>query len=141
MSVNDLYQDILLDHSRNPRSFRKISDDEAIIDEENPTCGDHIKMVVDVDAGKVSKLEVDCEGCAICTASSSIMVESMLGSSVDEARRFAQSFVEMMRGETDMDEEELGDLVALEGVREYPLRIKCATMPWHGLEAALKKLV
>jgi nitrogen fixation NifU-like protein len=140
VQLDDLYQEIILDHYKHPRNFRRIPDGEALVDEENPTCGDHIKLNARVEAGRVAAVEVDCQGCAICTASSSMMTEKVLGAPVGEARQYGQAFTAMMRGQGELTDEQLGDLVALRGVRQYPLRVKCATMPWHALDAAFRKL-
>ncbi len=140
MELDDLYQEIILDHYRNPRHAAKIPDDKAMIDEENPTCGDHIKLNATVDAGKVSSVTIECTGCAICTASSSIMTEMVWDKPVPEVRGLIGRFTALMRGQGEMTDDDLGDLIALKGVQRYPLRIKCATMGWHALEAALKKL-
>ena len=140
MEFDDLYQDILLDHCRNPRGFREIPDEEAIVDEDNPTCGDHVKMVGRVVGDIVTDVAVECHGCAICTASSSMLTEYANGRSVGEVKQFIGDFTEMIRGEHDMDDDALGDLVALRGVGEYPLRVKCATMVWHALAVVLKRL-
>lgn len=139
MDLDDLYQEIILDHYKRPRHFRVIPDDEAMVDEENPTCGDHIKLVARVEDGKVSSVEVECQGCAICTASASIMTEKTIGRPVEEVRDLIAQFNEMMRGGPELSDDELGDLVALKGVRKYPLRIKCATMPWHALRVVIDK--
>ncbi len=140
MELDDLYQEIILDHYKQPRNHRAIPDAEAMVDEENPTCGDHIKLTARIDEERVAEVTVDCQGCAICTASASMMTEKAVGATVAEARQFAQDFTAFMRGGPDMTDDRLGDLVALRGVRNYPLRVKCATMPWHALEAALKKI-
>lgn len=140
MQLDELYQEIILDHYRNPRHARSIPDGEALIDEENPTCGDHMKLNVRVVDGKVADIEIDCQGCAICSASASIMADKMAGRTVEDAKQFSAAFEEMMRGGPELTEEEMGDLTALSGVREYPLRVKCATMPWHTLDGAFKKL-
>jgi nitrogen fixation NifU-like protein len=140
VELDDLYQEIILDHYRNPRHARKIPDAEALVDEENPTCGDHVKLAARVESGAVADVSVDCQGCAICTASASIMSEKVIGKPVADARRLIQRFTALMRGEGQMTDDELGDLVALRGVTRYPLRVKCATMSWHALDVALKKL-
>lgn len=140
MQLDDLYQEIILDHYKHPRHFAKIPESEAMVDEENPTCGDHIKLTAAVANQKLSDVRIECEGCAICTASSSMMAEKTLGLPVGEIRGMITRFNEMMRGGTEMSDEELGDLMALKGVRRYPLRIKCCTMPWHALGAALDQL-
>lgn len=140
MQLDDLYQEIILDHYKHPRHFAKIAAGEAMVDEENPTCGDHIKLNAAVADGKLRDVKIECEGCAICTASSSMMAEKTLGMAVAEIRPLIQRFNDMMRGGAEIPGEELGDLVALKGVRKYPLRIKCCTMAWHALGAALDQL-
>lgn len=140
MELDDLYQEIILDHYKHPRHHQAIPEAEAMVDEENPTCGDHIKLNARVEGDRVAEVAVDCQGCAICTASASMMAEKVVGGSVSEAQTFAHAFTALMRGGPDLSDDQLGDLVALRGVRQYPLRVKCATMPWHALDAALKKL-
>lgn len=139
MQIDDLYQEIILDHYKNPRHFARIAEADAMVDEENPTCGDHIKLNAAVEAGVLSDVQIECEGCAICTASSSMMAEKMIGQPVADIRTSIERFNEMMRGGVEMSDEELGDLVALKGVRKYPLRIKCCTMAWHALGAAINQ--
>lgn len=140
MELDDLYQEIILDHYKHPRHHRAIPEGEAMVDEENPTCGDHIKLNARVEDGRVADITVDCQGCAICTASASMMAEKMVGTPVADAHQWVRDFNALMRGGPDMSDDALGDLMALRGVRQYPLRVKCATMPWHALDAALKKL-
>jgi nitrogen fixation NifU-like protein len=140
VQLDELYQEIILDHYKHPRHFAKIPAAEAMVDEENPTCGDHIKLKAAVADGRVSEVEIECEGCAICTASSSMMAEKVIGAPVAEVRDLIARFNDMMRGGAELSDDELGDLAALKGVRKYPLRIKCCTMAWHGLGAALDQL-
>ena len=140
MQLDELYQEIILDHYKHPRHFAKIAEGQAMVDEENPTCGDHIKLNARVVDGKVADVVIQCEGCAICTASSSMMAEKVIGLPVAEVRTLIARFNDMMRGGAELSDDELGDLVALKGVRKYPLRIKCCTMAWHGLGAALDQL-
>jgi nitrogen fixation NifU-like protein len=137
VEIDDLYQDIILDHYKHPRHSRRLAEGEAMVDEENPTCGDHIKLSATVADGRVADVVMDCVGCAICTASTSIMTEMTIGRPVAEVRALAARFTALMRGQGTMTDEELGDLVALRGVAQYPLRVKCATMGWHALDAAL----
>jgi nitrogen fixation NifU-like protein len=140
VEIDELYQDIILDHYKRPRHSRRLAEGEAMVDEENPTCGDHIKLSATVADGRVSDVVMDCVGCAICTASTSIMTEMTIGRPVTEARQLVSRFTALMRGQGAMTDDELGDLVALKGVAKYPLRVKCATMGWHALDAALAKL-
>jgi len=140
MQLDDLYQEVILDHYRHPRHFAELAEGEVLVDEENPLCGDHLKLGAQFAAGKLTGLKVHCQGCAICTASASMMAEAVNGQPLDAIRRKAAAFLAVLRGEGAADEEALGDLMALRGVAEFPLRVKCATMPWHALEAVLKRL-
>jgi nitrogen fixation protein NifU and related proteins len=140
MELDDLYQDLILDHFKHPRNFRLLSDVEALVDEENPTCGDHIRLTAKVEQGKIVDVAFDGKGCAISTASASMMSEKLIGMPVAEARKVISDFVGMIRGEKKMDADTLGELAALEGVKQYPMRVKCATMSWHAIQAALDKL-
>jgi nitrogen fixation NifU-like protein len=140
VELDDLYQELILDHYKHPRCSRSIPDGEAMVDEENPTCGDRIKLNARVADGRVADLEIDCSGCAICTASASMMAERARGMSVEAYRRLSRDFVSMMRGGPDLPDETLGDLAALRGVRQFPVRVKCATMAWRALDAALDAL-
>lgn len=138
MEIDEIYQDIILDHYKRPRHSRTLRDDEVLVDEENPLCGDHIRLAASVTAGSVSDVSIDCRGCAICTASASLMAERVCGRSVHDTMRFAHSFIRFMRGEETLGDDVLGDLAALRGVARYPLRVKCATMPWHALIRAIE---
>lgn len=140
MDSDDLYQDIILDHYQHPRHSKPIAEAEALVDEENPTCGDRIRLTCRVAEGRVEEVAIDCKGCAICTASASIMTERAQGQPVGDVRSLAARFTALMRGEGDMSDDDLGDLVALRGVARYPLRVKCATMGWHAITAALERL-
>ncbi len=140
MELNELYQDIILDHFRHPRNKRELTDAEALVDEENPTCGDHIRLTAKVEGGKITDVKYDGKGCAISMASASMMSERLIGMTVAEARRLSADFAAVVRGEKQMTEDELGELAALKGVKEFPLRVKCATMAWHAAESALNKI-
>lgn len=141
MPFEDLYQEIILDHYRHPRNFAdlaEVDDEEAY---ENPTCGDSVKLIADIDEkGIVRGIRYNSKGCAISVASASLMSERLTGLSVDEALGRVEEFMEILRGEKPEENlSEWGDLVALEGVGQYPLRIKCATLAWHALQHALEK--
>lgn len=140
MELDDLYQDLILEHFKKPRNSRALADSEALVDEENPTCGDHIRLLAKVEGGKIADVKFENKGCAISTASASMMSERLIGMPVDEARRLISDFVALMRGEKELSPDELGDLVALEGVKQFPMRVKCATMAWHAAEKALDRL-
>jgi nitrogen fixation protein NifU and related proteins len=140
MELDELYQDLILDHFKHPRNFRALSDVEVLVDEENPTCGDHIRLMARVEQGKIVDVKYDGKGCAISTASASMMSEKLIGMPVSAARELIGSFVSLIRGEKEMDADTLGELAALEGVKQYPMRVKCATMSWHAVEKALDKI-
>jgi len=138
MAFDDLYQEIILDHAKHPRNKEDldfISDDEV---HENPSCDDSIKLAVDfTEDGKVEMVRFDGDGCAISTSSASMMTEIVEGKTRDEAKNLALDFIKIMRNEKDNILDDWGDIMALQGVIKYPLRVKCATLPWHALEDAL----
>lgn len=135
--TDDLYQEIILDHYRHPRGFRDLADEEVDAEADNPNCGDHIRIHVDRDGETLREIACDGSGCAICMASTSMMTERLSGLGEDEADCQAAAFIAHMRGEAELPEDELGDLAALTGVKQYPMRIKCATLAWHALRKAL----
>ena len=139
MGIDELYQGIVLDHYRNPRNSADLSyiSDETV--HENPTCGDSVKIDVVVDNGKIEKLAFEGRGCAISVASASMMTELLSGRSVDEARKIITDFKMIMRGEADRSElDKWGDLAALSGVIDFPLRVNCAILAWRAVEAELE---
>ncbi|MDZ4199059.1 MAG: SUF system NifU family Fe-S cluster assembly protein [Kiritimatiellia bacterium] len=141
MELDDLYQDILLDHARSPRHREDLREDDVLADERNPVCGDAIRLALRIEDGRLKNVRFDGKGCAISTASASLMAEYADGRPVDDTRRMARDVVRWLRGElesTGPDAPE--DLLALAGVRQFPMRIKCATMCWHALEHAIANL-
>jgi len=140
MAFEDLYQEIILDHYRHPRNFATL---EEVSDEnihENPTCGDSLKLDIKLgDEGLIESVRFNGRGCAISVASASMMTEQLTGLSVKDALAKISFFIKILRGEGDTAQlAEWGDLVALEGVVKYPIRVKCATLAWH---AAIDLLV
>src|SRR6185503_8308614 len=139
----DLYQDIILDHCKRPRNFGPLPGAEHVAEGYNPLCGDKVKVYLALDGDRLAGLAFEGSGCAISTASASLMTEALQGRSVDEAQRLFAEVHGMLTGDPSraaMDSEsfdELGKLAALAGVREYPVRVKCATLAWHTLQAAL----
>jgi nitrogen fixation NifU-like protein len=140
MELDELYQDLILDHFKRPHNFRPLADSEVLVDEENPTCGDHIRLTAKVEEGKIADVKFEGKGCAISMASASMMSERLIGMPVVEARRLIADFVAVIRGEKEMDADALGELASLEGVKQYPMRVKCATMAWHAASKALDRL-
>ena len=136
--VDDLYQDVVLDHSRRPRNFKPIEDADRSQEGFNPLCGDRITVYMTLDGEVISDVSFEGSGCAISKASASMMTESIKGKSRAEAEDIFGSFRAMITRESDaVDREKLGDLEILEGVSAYPTRIKCATLSWHAMHAAL----
>jgi nitrogen fixation NifU-like protein len=135
MSLDDLYRDIILDHYRNPRNAAILDHIPVENVHENPVCGDMVKLETVVNQeGILTNVLFDGRGCAISTASASIMTEEIKGKSIDEVKAIAGSFIQIMRGEKSPDAlDGMGDLVCLKGVIQYPLRVKCATLAWHAL--------
>ncbi len=138
MSMNDLYQNIIMRHFKSPQHYGPVTDEEMRSEVENPTCGDHFRLAIDLDAnGAIESVRFDGKGCAISTASCSLMTERVIGMSVGDATNLADSFVRGMKSVEPIDAEEWGDLRALEGVKKFPLRVKCATLCWVALAEAL----
>jgi nitrogen fixation protein NifU and related proteins len=138
--LEQLYQDIILDHYKNPRNRATLRDDEVLADEENPMCGDQIRLTARVEDGRIVDVRYDGKGCAISQASASMMTEVLKGRTTEEAQALIAAFVRTMRGEQEFDTDTPEDLLALSGVKKFPLRVKCATMSWHGMEKVLGKL-
>jgi nitrogen fixation NifU-like protein len=141
MAFDDLYQEIILDHYRNPRNAAKLDQVPDTAVHENPTCGDSIKLLARVNgSGIVDEILFEGKGCAISMASASIMTEELKGRPIAEVRERVREFLGIMRGEGDAAQlDERGDLACLKGVISYPVRVKCATLAWHALEGALEK--
>jgi nitrogen fixation NifU-like protein len=137
--VEDLYKEVILDHYKAPRNKRAIAAPTCSSHGNNPLCGDEITVYVNVEDGTVAEAAFDGQGCSISQASASMMTEAAVGRSVDEVHALAKEFRSMMAGESDPSEEALGDLVALQGVVRYPVRIKCAVLAWDTLEQALQQ--
>lgn len=135
--LDDLYRDIILDHYRHPRHRGHLESPSASHEGLNPLCGDEITIEVKVDGGRLAGIAYTGSGCSISQSSASMMTEAVEGKPVAAARHLIQEFTAMMRGGDDADPEEMGDLEALSGVRQYPVRIKCATLAWHTLDEAL----
>jgi nitrogen fixation NifU-like protein len=134
--LSELYQEVILDHNRRPRNFRTIADGTCQ-EGYNPLCGDRLKVYVRVADGKVSDVAFEGSGCAISKASASLMTEALRGRTVEEARELVTSFHRMVTSPIGSPLPELGKLGALAGVREFPTRVKCASLAWHTLRAAL----
>jgi nitrogen fixation NifU-like protein len=135
MSLEDLYREIILDHYRSPRNKRRGIEGAISVKHDNPLCGDELELSVDVDDGQVTDVAFDGRGCSISQASASMMTEAIAGRSVKDAMQLAETVRLMMHGEAPA--EDLGDLMALEGVAKFPVRVKCALLAWMALKDAL----
>jgi len=137
--LDDMYRDIILDHYRSPRGKKPV--DKADISSEgmNPACGDEIDMQVEMDDNKVKEIHVNCRGCAISVASGSMLAEIVKGKSLEEVARIAEIVRRMLKGEGEEIIDELGDIDSLQGVRNFPVRVKCALLSWITLIDGLKR--
>ncbi|MBS3785565.1 MAG: SUF system NifU family Fe-S cluster assembly protein [Gammaproteobacteria bacterium] len=136
--LRDLYQEVILDHNKNPRNFGFLNPHTHSADGHNPLCGDQIQVQLDVSStGIIEAIRFTGAGCAISTASASIMTESLQGLSVAEAQDLLSQFQLLVTDSSQSPDPQLGKLAVLAGVRDYPMRIKCATLPWHTFQAAL----
>ena len=137
--LNELYQETILEHNKNPRNFREILDASKKALGNNPLCGDVLQIFVAMDGDKISDVAFKGSGCAISKASASMMTQAVKGRTSEEAGELFDEFTRMVRGEMDEEAEEnhLGRLRVFAGVREFPARVKCASLSWHTLNAAL----
>lgn len=135
--LTDLYQEIILDHNKRPRNYREMPECTCQAEGLNPLCGDEVKVSVRFEDETLADVAFQGQGCAISRASASIMTGKTKGRTKDEARSMSGQVRDMLLGPEVAPPQELGDLVALSGVRKFPARIKCAMLPWRTLEAAL----
>ena len=137
--LSDLYQEVILDHNRRPRNFHRLDGASHHAEGYNPLCGDRVTVFVQVDNDRIADLAFQGSGCAISKASASLMTDRLKGCTVGEARDLFERFHRMVTTPSDREVEDLGKLSALAGVREFPVRVKCASLAWHTLKAALDK--
>ncbi|MEA2599433.1 MAG: nitrogen fixation protein NifU [Acidobacteriota bacterium] len=135
--LRDLYQEVILDHNRRPRNFGPLPASNHQAEGNNPLCGDKVTVFLDLADGRIRDLAFQGAGCAISTASASLMTEALKGQTVEEARRLFHVFQDLVTTGVGAGSPELGKLAVFTGVREYPMRVKCATLAWHTLLAAL----
>jgi nitrogen fixation NifU-like protein len=138
MEINDLYRDVILDHNRQPRNFGALEPADASVEGFNPMCGDHLTLRLRLNQDTISDIRFEGQGCAISTASASLMTEAVKGKSRGEALKLFERVHQLLTDDAAPPSEELGKLAALSGVREYPARVKCASLCWHTLASALK---
>jgi nitrogen fixation NifU-like protein len=135
--LRELYREVILDHNRNPRNFGELAEADKVVEGVNPLCGDRLTLYVKLAGDKIEDITFKGTGCAISVASSSLMTERVKGHSVAESMSLYDKIHAMLTGESTPSAEDLDKLVALAGVREYPSRVKWASLGWHALRSAL----
>jgi nitrogen fixation protein NifU and related proteins len=137
--LRELYQEVILDHHKRPRNFGPLAEANRHAEGRNPLCGDHLSVQIDVEGGVIKNVAFEGAGCAISRASASLMTDAVKGKPVEEAERMFEEFHRMVTsGVEEAVEESLGKLAVFCGVREFPSRVKCASLAWHTLHAALE---
>ncbi len=136
--LRELYQDVILEHSKTPRNYRELQNANHKAEGYNPLCGDHFTIYLDLEGNKIKDVTFQGSGCAISKASASMMTQSVKGKSKEEAGKMFERFHELVTGAGNGDREALGKLAVFSGVSEFPVRVKCATLAWHTLQAALE---
>jgi len=139
--LSELYQQVILDHNKKPRNFRKMEGATNSAEGHNPLCGDQLTVYLDLENGSVEDVSFEGSGCAISKASASMMTQAVKGKSKEQAEELFKEFHSMVTGELDEEntENHLGNLKIFAGVRDFPVRVKCASLPWHTMHAALNK--
>jgi nitrogen fixation protein NifU and related proteins len=137
--LSELYQQVILDHNKKPRNFRKLENAGRSAEGYNPLCGDHLTVYVNMADDSVQEIAFEGSGCAISKAAASMMTQAVKGKTREQIEELFKEFHSMVTGELDEenDENHLGNLKIFAGVREFPVRVKCATLPWHTMHAAL----
>ncbi|MGD9841817.1 MAG: Fe-S cluster assembly sulfur transfer protein SufU [Steroidobacteraceae bacterium] len=139
MDLKDLYRDVIVDHNKNPRNFGRLEPADGHADGHNPLCGDQLSVSVKLDGDQITAVKFDGSGCAISVASASLMTEAVRGKSLSEfASLYAKVHELLTQHDSSIDPMSLGKLGALSGVRDFPARVKCASLCWHTLQAALQ---
>ena len=132
-----LYQEVILDHSKNPRNFHKLEPADRTALGRNPLCGDQFTVYLHMDGDRIADIAFEGQGCAISKSSASMMTQAVKGKSADEAEVLFDRFHDLVTGK-EADPESLGKLAVFRGVSEFPIRVKCASLSWHTLKAALE---
>jgi nitrogen fixation NifU-like protein len=139
-SLSGLYQDLILDHNRTPQNFRRMEDANRRVEGINPLCGDRLTVWLKVEDGVIKDAAFQGSGCAISKASASLMTSAVIGKTREEAETLFERFRRLVTGSMDQVEaESLGKLVVFSGLSEFPIRVKCASLSWHALKAALNE--
>lgn len=137
MIYDELYQEIILDHYKMPRNFFVMEDSHCHKNGYNPLCGDNFTIYLKIDNKIISDISFQGQGCAISTASTSMMTDLLKGKTLSEAKKLCQLFHNMLTKDCDEDDENLDELIAMKGVRKFSMRVKCATLSWHALSQAI----
>lgn len=135
--LRELYQELILEHSKHPRNFREIEGADRTMEGFNPLCGDHFTIYMKMDGDKISDISFQGAGCAISKSSASVMTQVLKGKTREEAEALFEKFHDMVTGKVAADEG-LGKLAVFSGVSEFPVRVKCASLAWHAMHAALE---
>ncbi len=136
--IRDLYQEVIVDHNRNPRNFGKLDNATKTLEGFNPLCGDKLTLYLKLNDNIIEDVHFDGSGCAISVASASLMTEIMKGKTLAEAEALFERFHQLITTDEELDLESLGKLAALAGVREYPARVKCASLCWHTMHSLIE---
>jgi len=136
--LRELYQDVILEHSKAPRNYRELPKANHKAEGYNPLCGDHFTVYLNLEGDKIQDVSFQGSGCAISKASASMMTQSVKGKSKEEAKKLFEQFHELVTGQANGNRESVGKLAVFAGVSEFPVRVKCATLAWHTLQAALE---
>jgi nitrogen fixation NifU-like protein len=136
--LRELYQEVILEHSKKPRNYRALENANHKAEGFNPLCGDHFTVYLDLENGAIKDIGFQGSGCAISKASASMMTQRLKGKTAAEAEELFSKFHDVVTGHAVGNEENLGKLAVFAGVSEFPLRVKCATLAWHAVRAALK---
>ena len=138
--LRDLYQEVILEHSKQPRNYRELATPTKKVEGYNPLCGDHFTIFVLMDGEKISDISFQGSGCAISKASASMMTQTLKGKTREQAEQIFNRFHDLVTGHAELNgnKEELGKLAVFSGVSEFPVRVKCATLAWHTAHAALE---
>ena len=139
MALDDLYREVIMDHYKRPRNRGTLDDADVVVEGANPLCGDEVTLWLDISGGKIQDVRFAGHGCSISQASASIMTEAIEGRPIGEIIEIVQALRGMMLEGEEPDEALLGDGVALEGVRQFPVRIKCAVLGWNTLRLGLQQ--
>lgn len=139
--TSELYQQVILDHNKNPRNFRALEHPSCMCEGHNPLCGDHVTVYVNLQENSIKEITFQGVGCSICKASASMMTAFLKGKTTDDAETIFHEFHKMVKGELDVNttQHHLGRLTVFSNVSNYPVRVKCASLPWHAMHSALKQ--